>query len=179
MGKPPDWQTEAQRVAELLLGAFEESRRLALVTFDKSTDLQQLDVASQAWTAAAEAYDEWFAKYPNGGSVKGKHLPRYAVFGNGLPRMAESLRLSILTLKLVPQARTPEEREELYRAMEMGIDTFHSNRRYVSEGSAVRGFQMMQIANAENGLHQYFRSRLLPTLEAVAGIEVSIESDSS
>ena len=136
-------ESQAQAVAELLLAAFREGQKLSLVTTGTSTDLAQQQAALDAWDVAVVAYNDWASRYPDPTSAKSRHLARFLVYGNGLSRMTEALKLGFVTLKLLPRSQTHEQRDILYQAMEVAVNVFTVNKDYVFDGPAITSAQIV------------------------------------
>ncbi|HWT79415.1 MAG TPA: hypothetical protein VN648_11500 [Candidatus Methylomirabilis sp.] len=167
----PQWEVEAQAVADSLVATFHRGQALALATTETGTDAAQLQLTTDSWNEAVGAHNRWVTRYPDPMAVKSKFLPRFLVYSGGLGRMAEALKLSLITLKLLPQALTDEQRKTLYKAMEVSVTVFTANQSYVfSAGPATTSGQIVAVNRSESVLNETFNSRLLPMSVAVAQI---------
>ena len=167
----PEWEVEARTVADSLVATFHLTRALALATTGTGTDAVQLQLTTDSWNEAVGAHNRWVTKYPGPMAVKSKFVPRFLVYSGGLGRMDEALKLLLISLKLLPQAQTNEQRKTLYEAMEVGLNVFTANQSYVfSAGKTTTSGQIVAVNRSESVLNETFNSRLIPMSVTVAQI---------
>jgi hypothetical protein len=100
----------------LLVATFHLGQAAALATTETGSDAAQLQLTTDSWNEAVGAHNRWVTKYPGPIAVNSKSVPRFLACSGGLGRMGEAFKLSLMTLKRLPQAQTDEQRETLYEA---------------------------------------------------------------